>query len=128
MNWFEKYKIAIVSVLMPALLILAGNAVFNWHVHKSSDGSLIVHAHPFNKADHTSEANNDSNETHKHDSKECFSIKQLTNFMFVCVNFAFGGVISDVDDGILTAYDANFTRNQLIKLLPNRAPPYFKEL
>ncbi|MCT4615486.1 MAG: hypothetical protein N4A49_11495 [Marinifilaceae bacterium] len=73
MKLIRKSRMLILSVLMPAMILLAGNAVFNWHVHRLDDGSMIVHSHPYHK---------DTPNQHKHhDSKECVSIKNITSFI-----------------------------------------------
>ncbi len=118
MNKFLKYKIAIVSILLPAMLLLAGNAVFNWHVHKSVDGKMIVHAHPFHKAGSSQGTN-----SHSHSSQECFSINQLTSFLFVLsVVFFINAIIKEAKQ-LLQQYTYQIKVSYLDYLIPNRAPP-----
>ena len=99
-------------------MMLAGNTVFNWHVHKSCDGALIVHAHPFKSAD-----SGTNGCKHSHNSNECFSIKQITNFFFVLaaciiVTRELGKIVE-----ITKIYHYQVKKNLLAALLPNRAPP-----
>ncbi|PXX97746.1 hypothetical protein DF185_17400 [Marinifilum breve] len=109
--------------------MLAGNAVFNWHVHKSEQGQLFVHAHPFNKTEACSKAceNADSpvnNGTkHSHNSSECFSIDKITSFLFVIS--AIVVVVCNRNRFVETSkvYHYHVKKNLLASLLPNRAPP-----
>lgn len=112
----HKYKTAIVGLLLLALVLLASNAAYNWHVHRFSDGSVLVHAHPYK--DSTNGVPN-----HSHDSKEYFTIQQLTAFLFVVVS-AF--VISLTDNKFIElrkTYDYHVRKNLLITLFPQRGPP-----
>jgi len=118
MNKFLKYKIAIVSILLPAMLFLAGNAMFNWHVHKSVDGKMMVHAHPFQKSGKAQ-----CPISHSHSSQECFSINQLTSFLFVLsVVFFLNAIIKETSKQ-LKQYSYTLKVSFLDYLLPNRAPP-----
>ncbi|NOU61244.1 hypothetical protein [Marinifilum caeruleilacunae] len=129
MNWFQKYKIAVVCILLPAMLMLAGNAVFNWHVHKSEKGQLFVHAHPFNKSVACSYADDCANNPvkngakHSHNSSECFSIDKITNFLFVLA--AVIVVLCNRNRFVESSkvYHYHVKKNLLASLLPNRAPP-----
>jgi hypothetical protein len=119
MNFFRKAKIWVFALLLPAMMFLAGNAVFNLHVHKNSEGQLIVHAHPF-------EASNSSNGcSHTHNAQECFSIQQITSFLFVLavafiLSISLGKIIE-----VSKTYHYTVKKNLLGTLLPNRAPPVF---
>jgi hypothetical protein len=128
-NLFQKYKKAIACILLPAILMLAGNAVFNWHVHKSEKGQLLVHAHPFSKNvacsySGNSESNSTNNDNkHSHNANECFSIDQITSFLFVLA--AVVAVLTHMNRliEISKVYHYHVKKNLLASLLPNRAPP-----
>jgi len=118
MNGFRRIKIAILSLLLPAMILLAGNAVFNWHVHKQADGALIVHSHPYHKSGSSEGAAN-----HHHSSHECFSIHQLTSFLFVLGVVFFLSLYIGKTIKLIKKYKCIEKRNVLDALLPNRAPP-----
>nr|WP_320117651.1 hypothetical protein [uncultured Marinifilum sp.] len=118
MNRILKYKIAILSILLPAMILLAGNAVFNWHVHKSSDGNLIVHAHPFHKT-----GNSQSSSNHNHSAQEYFSIQHFTSFFFVLAALLFVSLSLGKIIEVSKVYHYYVKKRLLATLLPNRAPP-----
>ena len=118
MNFCRKFKIAIVSVLLPAMILLAGNAIFNWHVHKQADGTIMVHAHPYQKAN-----NSDGAAGHHHSSHECFSLQQLTNFLFSIAAILFIAAAIGKAFELRNLYHFIVKGGILDALLPNRAPP-----
>ncbi|MCY1634469.1 hypothetical protein [Marinifilum sp. D737] len=118
MNLFEKYKKAFVCILLPAMLMLAGNSVFNWHVHKNDQGQLIVHAHPFHNSGNTQGASG-----HSHSAQDCFSINQLTSFLFVLAAVIIIALQLGKSVDISKVYHYHVKKNLLATLLPNRAPP-----
>jgi hypothetical protein len=117
MNFFRKAKIWVFALLLPAMMFLAGNAVFNLHVHKNCDGQLIVHAHPFKTS------NSEGGCSHSHSTHECISIQQITSFLFVLASvfilrISLGKIIE-----VSKVYHNTVKKNLLSTLLPNRAPP-----
>ncbi|WP_421920929.1 hypothetical protein [Marinifilum sp.] len=118
MNLFQKYKTAVICILIPAFLLLAGNAAFNWHVHKNDQGQLIVHAHPFKSANANSNGN-----THSHQSNEYFSIHQITNFFFLLAAIFIVAFESKEIVDVSKDYSYHTKKSLLQSLLPNRAPP-----
>jgi len=79
MEFFRKIKIAVLIALLPAMLALTGNAIFNLHIHKQTNGSTIVHAHPFQKG------NTSNGSSHSHSCNDCVSIQHLTSLLFVAI-------------------------------------------
>ena len=118
MNIFRNLKIGVLAILLPAILFLAGNAVYNLHVHKCVDGSTIVHAHPFKKA-----SNTDNGNGHSHSAEECFSIQQITSFIFVLAGLFVLAFVKAKAVMISNLYHYEVKKNLLNYLLPNRAPP-----
>ena len=100
------------------MLMLAGNAVFNWHVHKNDQGQLIVHAHPFQSSGTTQGANG-----HSHSGHDCFSIHQLTSFLFVLSAVVIISLELGKTVDVSKVYHYRVKKNLLATLLPNRAPP-----
>ncbi len=118
MNRFRKFKIAILSILLPAMILLASNAVFNWHVHKQADGTVMVHAHPYQKS-----GSSNGTANHHHSSHECFSLHQITGFLFALASvFYLAGLIGKAFK-IRNLYHLFVKGGILDSLLPNRAPP-----
>ena len=120
MYFFRKIKIAILSLLLPAMILLASNAVFNWHVHRQADGAIIVHAHPYQKTNNSEGASN-----HQHSSQECFSLQQFTTFLFSLTTFLYLATLIGTDFKLKNLYHFIVKGDILDALLPNRAPPVF---
>jgi flagellar basal body-associated protein FliL len=119
MKAFRKLKIAIVCILLPAMVLLAANAVFNWHVHKQADGTVLVHAHPYNKSGST------EGTSHHHSSSVYFSLHQITAFFFsLAAVFYLAAILGKVFI-INTIYLFWVKRDIFEFLLPNRAPPLY---
>ncbi|RUT77726.1 hypothetical protein [Ancylomarina longa] len=120
MNKFRKFKIVFLSLLLPAFLLLEANAVLNWHVHKFADGSIIVHAHPFQKS-----GNSPLIPPHHHSAKACFSIQHLTGFLFALEAAFFLALCLVKLVDCISSYEYCYRGNIQEFLLPNRAPPFF---
>ena len=118
MNGFRKFKIAIVSILLPAMMVLAGNAVFNLHVHRDSHGYVMVHAHPYQKSGSTNGTAN-----HHHSSHECFALQQITSFLFSLTTIFFLAALIGKAFRLTNDYRIIVKEGLLISLLPKRAPP-----
>lgn len=119
MKAFRKIKIAIVSILLPAMILLAANAVFNWHVHKQADGTVLVHAHPYQKSGSSEETG------HHHSSSVYFSLHQITAFFFAMASVFYLAVIFGKTITIENVYHFCVKANRLNYLLPSRASPIF---
>lgn len=118
MEFFRKIKIAVLIALLPAMLALIGNAIFNLHIHKQTNGSTFVHAHPMQ------DSGSQKSTSHSHTSHDCFSIQQLTAFIYVTVaalllSLLFSKLIGQVQYGS-THLKLGYTAT----LLYNRPPPY----
>ncbi|PKQ62843.1 hypothetical protein BZG02_11655 [Labilibaculum filiforme] len=120
MNGFRKFKIAIVSILLPAMMVLAGNAVFNLHVHRDSHGYVMVHAHPYQKSGSTNGTAN-----HHHSSHECFALQQITSFLFSLTTIFFLAALIGKAFEIINIYHLRVKKEYSRSILGNRAPPAF---
>lgn len=65
--------------IIPAMLALTGNAIFNLHIHKQDSGGSYVHAHPFQTDSSTNKS------SHSHNGNDCVSIQQITSFLFIVI-------------------------------------------
>ncbi|MCZ4695649.1 hypothetical protein DWB61_13155 [Ancylomarina euxinus] len=118
MEFFRKIKIAVLIALIPTMLALTGNAIFNLHIHKQANGSLYSHAHPFN----THNSNNGS--SHSHSCNDCVSIHNLTSLIFVAITAL---ILSMVFEKQLrrVQFESLQTRfGYKASLLNNRPPPF----
>ncbi len=88
MEFFRKIKIAMLIVLLPAMLALTGNAIFNLHIHKQEGGNSFIHAHPMEDSETQSGA------THSHSSSDCISIQQITSLIFIVIVSVFLNLIT----------------------------------
>lgn len=75
MNTVRKYKLAFLTILLPAIFLLYFNQVNNGHYHKLPSGEIVYHAHPFQ---HQS---NDKSpfENHRHSKSEYIIFALLSN-------------------------------------------------
>ncbi len=71
---WKKFTIALLIVIMGCLLI---NQALYTHTHVRPDGSIVSHAHPFNKAQESKQAG-----SHQHSSLE-FLLLQSLNLLFL---------------------------------------------
>jgi len=98
--------------------MLAANTVFNWHVHRLSNGIVTTHAHPFKYS-----TKNQGENKHTHSEKEYFSIQQLTSFIFIIATiFIIEQTIKKYIE-VSKVYDYRIKKNLLSKHLFNRGPP-----
>ena len=120
MNGFRKIKIAILSILFPAMILLASNAVFNLHVHRQPNGTLISHAHPYQKSGST-----DGKTHHHHSSREYLSFHQITSFLFSLASIFYLATLIGKAFKLNNVYHVIVKEGILASLLPKRAPPAF---
>lgn len=118
MNLFRKIKLVILSLLFPAMFLLAENAVFNWHIHKQADGRVMVHAHPYQKS-----GNSNGTANHHHSAQDCFSLQHLLSFFFLVGFLLFLALIQGKAVEVSMLYSFLIQKRILCNLLPNRAPP-----
>ncbi len=71
---FKRYKLTVITILLPAILFLMWNSIVNLHSHHLANGVVISHAHPYNKLPDTQQ--------HNHNNKEFFFLQQITSFLF----------------------------------------------
>lgn len=102
------------------MIMLVGNGIFNLHVHKQTNGALVVHAHPYQKSGST-----DGTANHKHSSHECISLHQITSFLFAVVSVFYLATLIGKAFKINNLYHFHVKGGILDLLLPNRAPPAF---
>jgi len=119
MEFLRKIKGLLLIVLLPALLFLMGNAVFNMHVHKMGDGHMVVHAHPFQKSGNPSTPGSG----HTHSCNDCVSIQQITSLLFVFAQAILLALLSGLISRKLELRSVALHASQVCRLLPNRAPP-----
>lgn len=119
MDFFRKIKGYLVLLLLPALLLLMGNAAFNWHVHQLDDGTKIVHAHPFHKSGTPTHPTSN----HHHSSSEYGFIQQLTGFIFILAQVILFALLCGIITHTKGGYRFRLKPSTQLLLLPNRAPP-----
>lgn len=102
------------------MIMLAANAVYNWHVHKQADGTVLVHAHPYHKS-----GSAEGTRHHHHSGQEYFSLQQITAFFFSLVAGFYLAAIFSKAFIIDNVYRLLVKSSILEFLLPNRAPPIY---
>ena len=118
MEFFRKIKIAVLIALLPAMLALTGNAIFNLHIHKQANGSSYSHAHPFN----THNSNNGS--PHSHSCNDCVSIHNLTSIIFVAITALFLSLVFEKQLKRVQFESLQVKFGYTASLLNNRPPPF----
>src|SRR6056297_390162 len=76
-NWL--YKILAV-LLVAATFLLLINTSTNWHFHKSDSGYLIVHAHPYHKAENKGDL---ANNGHHHTASALVFFQLVIEILFL---------------------------------------------
>lgn len=98
-----------------SLMLLTNNAVFI-HIHKLPDGNIIIHAHPYNKAENTS-----SDTQHQHTDFELFILQQLQTLLVLSfIAFALFKIFFFLKKEL---YFANRLTHLFFRLNLSRAPP-----
>jgi hypothetical protein len=98
-----------------SIMLLTNNAVFI-HIHKLPDGDIIIHAHPYNKAENTS-----SQTQHHHTDFELFILQQLqTLFVLSIVGIALFKIFFYLKK---ETYSSPQVNQIFFRLSLSRAPP-----
>ncbi len=67
----RKYSSLLLLIIIPAFFLAQRNDIVNKHIHIKSDGTFIVHSHPYN---HT---NNSSSKSHSHSKSEIICLSNI---------------------------------------------------
>ena len=118
MEFFRKIKIAMLIVLLPAMLALTGNAIFNMHIHKRVDGTTYVHAHPM------PDGGAQKGTTHSHTDKDFYSIRHITSFIYIAITALFLSLIFAKQLRLVHVESIHVKHGFTAVLLYNRPPPF----
>ncbi len=118
MEFFRKIKIAVLIALLPAMLALIGNAIFNLHIHKQANGSTYVHAHPM------TDSGTQKGSSHSHTGHDCFSIQRFTAFIYVAIAALFLSLIFAKLLRRVQFESLQVKFGYTASLLNNRPPPF----
>ena len=111
------YLLRIVGLLLivAVLLLLVNKSIFV-HSHKMADGTIVVHAHPYNKSNDT-----EPFKSHTHTQAELLFFQQFQNFLpFIILAFA---VILLVHKFLYAAFNLLHTAQVSSYIKRGRAPP-----
>ncbi|MCK4663228.1 MAG: hypothetical protein KAT68_10205 [Bacteroidales bacterium] len=119
MKLFRNISPHIFIVLILLVGLLFANSIINKHYHVLSDGTVIVHSHPFAK---NTENNQPAN--HHHSQKELLLLDLITNpiLIFIVIAITIISVLNPLKQ-ILTFYSLSYRKTNPINLTPGRAPP-----
>ncbi len=117
MEFFRKIKIAVLIILLPAMLALTGNAIFNLHIHKQANGNSFVHAHPMQ------DSGTQKGTSHSHTCNDCFSIHHLTSLIFIAITALFLSLIFAKQLRLVQFETLQVKFGYTASLLYNRPPP-----
>jgi hypothetical protein len=118
MEFFRKIKVAVLIALLPAMLALTGNAIFNLHIHKQLNGCSLIHAHPMQ------ESGTQNGTTHSHSCNDCVSIQQITGFIFIAITALFLGLVVAKQLKQIQLEPLQVKLGYTASLLYNRPPPF----
>ncbi len=118
MEFFRKIKIAVLIALLPAMLALTGNAIFNLHIHKQTNGGSFVHAHPMQ------DSGTQKGSSHSHTSNDCISIHHLTSLIFVAITALFLSLVFATQLRQVQFESLQVKFGYTASLLNNRPPPF----
>jgi len=118
MEFFRKIKIAVLIALLPAMLALTGNAIFNLHIHKQTNGCSFVHAHPMQ------DNGTQKGSSHSHSCNDCISIHNLTSLIFVAITALFLSLIFEKQLKRVQFESAQVKFGYTASPLYNRPPPF----
>ncbi len=104
-------------ILIFAAILMIANKALNLHVHKSKDGALIVHAHPFNKS-----ADNEPIKKHNHNLLDYVLLNQLDLIFIASILISVGIKFAPFE--ILSVLRKKCTGQVFIAFKPLRAPPF----
>ncbi len=96
--------------------LMIANKVMYTHIHKLEDGSIVVHAHPYDKSE-----NENSGKTHHHVKAELFFLQSLELLFYIAILSAFlylGFLVLEIFSCSVVLY-----RGNNLFLLLGRAPP-----
>ncbi len=79
MKLFRRYKLPVVLFLIPAICLLLINSSINSHLHQLTNGFLVSHAHPFEKANQGATPF----QSHKHTESEFLFLDLITNVVLI---------------------------------------------
>ncbi|MGZ2371038.1 hypothetical protein ACXR6G_14760 [Ancylomarina sp. YFZ004] len=118
MEFFRKIKIAVLIALLPAMLALTGNAIFNMHFHKQTNGHILVHAHPMQ------DNGTQKGTSHSHSCNDCVSIHHLTSLLFVALTALILSLIFEKQLKRVQFESLQVKFGYTASLLNNRPPPF----
>jgi Na+/melibiose symporter-like transporter len=116
----KKHSSIFYQIIAISLIVVVGihsfNSFFNTHRHRLADGTIIVHAHPY---DQKSDA--DPFKKHTHTGTELVFLANLSNFL-PALPFIFLGIIASQWEILVVLYLVIFDQFQF-SLLSLRGPP-----
>tara|TARA_R110001583_G_scaffold7286_3_gene36284 strand:- start:10250 stop:10612 length:363 start_codon:yes stop_codon:yes gene_type:complete len=118
MEFFRKIKIAVLIALLPAMLALTGNAIFNLHIHKQTNDSSFVHAHPMQ------DSGTQKGTSHSHSCNDCVSIHHLTSLIFVAITALILSLVFEKQLKRVQFESLQVKFGYTASLLNNRPPPF----
>ncbi|MBN2610651.1 MAG: hypothetical protein JXB00_03765 [Bacteroidales bacterium] len=116
----HSFKNTIIRIVAVLLILLTGvvivNKSLNIHVHRDANGSVFVHAHPYDKS-------NDSGPTksHHHSGNELFCIQQAEILYMAVFLLLISTIVFSVTNFFL--HSPSFQNPFILHLQNGRAPP-----
>jgi hypothetical protein len=114
----EITKRVVAMVMMTAIGVLVINTGLFTHTHQFADGSIVTHAHPYNKS-----AEQSPGESHRHTQTELLFLQTLGLLFFMALSFAAIILLSKKVE-FLIDYKDQFSLPPVF-LKNGRAPPLF---
>jgi hypothetical protein len=114
----KKITAKVLALLMIVVLgvMLAVNTTY-YHAHKQADGTVVYHAHPYNKSE-----DSQPYKTHHHSKSEFWLLSHLDK-IFIAFLFAIGFLLV-LKERFFPVYKIIFTKPDFSIYHHDRAPPY----
>ena len=118
----QNIKIAIVSVLLPALGLLYFNSIYFRHQHELSFGNTIYHAHPYNNDNNCS---NSPFASHQHSDKDFFYLDTISNLILPILTIILASILvfKKLIQEIKINFDSGIYQFENYSLQKYRGPP-----
>ena len=116
----KKAKILSLSVIwlvIVTMMVFTANSIFNRHIHKLQNGSIIAHSHPYNKSQPTAPY-----QPHKHTKIEIVLFQSADAWFFCFTSLSL--ILSILLRELLFYNKTEEYRFITIQHFRNRAPPF----
>jgi len=110
-------SLSIIWLVIVTMMVFTANSIFNRHIHKLQNGTIIAHSHPYNKSQPTAPC-----QPHKHSKIEIVLFQSADAWFFTFSAQSFAENILEKE--LLFIKKAEEYIFITIQQFQNRAPPF----